>query len=207
MFVKKGTSAFGSQRFKQTNRVSSQQGIQALTALETSQQLRFDPLSTQKKCVDTFIYFQCIIYSDRNAFKLDKDQGRFALPQFSLKGSKISDTCPSAPTACVKDAEFRAVDGTCNNQEHPEWGRSNTQLQRLLPPEVNWGQPNSLYEVVSSNFDINYHLSLVRGRGGGPEVGGSAVPALRVHGHHQLPVAGEREVHADADAVGAVRGP
>ena len=107
-----------------------------MTALETSQQLRFDPQSAQKKCVDTIIYFQCVIYPDRNAFKLDKDQGRFALPQFSLKGSKISDTCPSAPTACVKDAEFRAVDGTCNNQEHPEWGRSNTQLQRLLPPEV-----------------------------------------------------------------------
>ena len=114
VFVKKKTSAFASQRFKQTNRFSSQQGLQALTALETSQQLR-------------------------NAFKLDKDQGRFALPQFSVKGSRISDTCPVAPTRCVKDAKYRTVDGTCNNKDHPEWGQSNTQLQRLLPPEYEDG--------------------------------------------------------------------
>ena len=114
VFVKKKTSAFASQRFKQTNRFSSQQGLQALTALETSQQLR-------------------------NAFKLDKDQGRFALPQFSLKGSRISDTCPVAPTRCVKDAKYRTVDGTCNNKDHPEWGQSNIQLQRLLPPEYEDG--------------------------------------------------------------------
>ena len=114
IIVKKKTSTFASQRFKQTNRFSSQQGLQALTALETSQQLR-------------------------SQFKLDKDQGRFALPKFSLQGSKISDTCPQPPTRCVKDAQFRSIDGTCNNPEHPEWGRSNIQLQRLLPPEYEDG--------------------------------------------------------------------
>ena len=114
IIVKKKTSAFAQQRFKQTNRFSSQQGLQALTALETSQQLA-------------------------SAFKLDKDQGRFALPQFSLKGSKIADTCPVAPTRCIKDAKFRTVDGTCNNPDHPEWGQSNIQLRRLLPPEYEDG--------------------------------------------------------------------
>ena len=114
IIVKKKTSAFAQQRFKQTNRFSSQQGLQALTALETSHQLA-------------------------SAFKLDKDQGRFALPQFSLKGSKIGDTCPVAPTRCIKDAKFRTVDGTCNNPDHPEWGQSNAQLRRLLPPEYEDG--------------------------------------------------------------------
>ena len=114
VFAKKKTSAFASQRFKQTNRFSSSQGLQALTVLETSQQLR-------------------------NAFKLDKDQGRFALPQFSVAGSSISDTCPVPPTACVRDAKYRTVDGTCNNPDHPEWGQSNIQLQRLLPPEYEDG--------------------------------------------------------------------
>jgi len=114
VFVKKDTSAFAQQRFKQTNRFSSQQGIQALTALETSQQLR-------------------------SQFKLDKDQGRFALPQFSLKGSKISNTCPVPPTRCIKDAKYRTIDGSCNNPDHPEWGKSNIQLQRLLPPEYEDG--------------------------------------------------------------------
>ena len=83
IIVKKKTSAFAQQRFKQTNRFSSQQGLQALTALETSHQLA-------------------------SAFKLDKDQGMFALPQFSLKGSKIGDTCPVAPTRCIKDAPQEA---------------------------------------------------------------------------------------------------
>ena len=114
IIVRKKTSAFAQQRFKQTNRFSSQQGLQALTALETSHQLA-------------------------SAFKLDKDQGRFALPQFSLKGSKISDTCPVVPTSCIKDAKFRTVDGTCNNPDHPDWGQSNIQLRRLLPPEYEDG--------------------------------------------------------------------
>ena len=62
--------------------MASEQGIQALTALETSHQLK-------------------------SAFNLDKDQGRFALPVFSLKGSKIEDTCPEPPARCVKDAKVR----------------------------------------------------------------------------------------------------
>ena len=80
--MKKKTSAAASQRFKQTNRFSSSLGEQALTALETSHQLQ-------------------------SAFKLDKDQGRFALPTFSLAGSKIADTCPQPPARCVKDAKVR----------------------------------------------------------------------------------------------------
>ena len=78
--MKKKTSAAASQRFKQTNRISSSLGEQALTALETSHQLQ-------------------------SAFKLDKDQGRFALPAFSLAGSKIAETCPQPPARCVKDAK------------------------------------------------------------------------------------------------------
>jgi len=114
VFVKKKTSTFASQRFKQTNRFASQVGIDALTALETSQQLSA-------------------------AFKLDKDQGRFALPKFSLKGSKIQDTCPSNPSRCIKNAKYRTIDGSCNNPENTSWGRSNTALQRLLPPEYEDG--------------------------------------------------------------------
>jgi len=114
VFVKKKTSAFASQRFKQTNRFASQVGLDALTALETSQQLSA-------------------------AFKLDKDQGRFALPTFSLKGSKIQDTCPKISRGCIKNAKYRTIDGSCNNEEKTSWGRSNTALQRLLPPEYEDG--------------------------------------------------------------------
>ena len=30
--------------------------------------------------------------------------------------------------------EFRSIDGTWNNREHPEWGRAGTALLRLVPP-------------------------------------------------------------------------
>ena len=36
------------------------------------------------------------------SFKLDKNQGRFALPTFSLKGSPIQETCPSPPSSCQR---------------------------------------------------------------------------------------------------------
>lgn len=36
------------------------------------------------------------------SFKLDKNQGRFALPTFSLKGSPIQETCPSPPSSCER---------------------------------------------------------------------------------------------------------
>jgi len=114
IFVKKKTSAFASQRFKQTNRFATFEGIKALTALETSQQLSA-------------------------AFNLDKDQGRFALPTFSLKGSKIENTCPTQSSRCLKNAKYRTIDGSCNNEENTSWGKSNTALQRLLPPEYEDG--------------------------------------------------------------------
>jgi len=114
VFVKRKTAAFASQRFKQTNRFATQVGIDALTALETSQQLAA-------------------------AFNLDKNQGTFALPKFSLKGSKIADTCPASPSRCIKNAKYRTIDGSCNNPENSSWGRSNTALQRLLPPDYEDG--------------------------------------------------------------------
>ena len=85
------------------------------------------------------------------SFSLSKDQGRFALPTFSLKGSPIQETCPAASTTCNRylqhichlnrastreeTKKYRNLDGTCNNLEKTSWGSSNTALQvlRLLP--------------------------------------------------------------------------
>ena len=36
-------------------------------------------------------------------------------------------------------AQYRSIDGACNNPDQPTWGKSNIQLQRLLPPEYEDG--------------------------------------------------------------------
>ena len=36
-------------------------------------------------------------------------------------------------------AQYRSIDGACNNPDQPAWGKSNIQLQRLLPPEYEDG--------------------------------------------------------------------
>ena len=35
--------------------------------------------------------------------------------------------------------QYRSIDGACNNPDQPAWGKSNIQLQRLLPPEYEDG--------------------------------------------------------------------
>ena len=66
-------------------------------------------------------------------------QSTFALPRFSLKGSQIAETCPAAPAACDPSARYRMLDGSCNNAQRTAWGKSNSALQRLLPPQYGDG--------------------------------------------------------------------
>ena len=110
---RRGTAAFSAQRFKSTNRQSVAEGKKAALGLETSIQL-----------------------SAR--FNLSEAQGTFALPQFSLKGSRIEDTCPTSPVNCP-DSLYRTIDGSCNNKNQTLWGRANTPLQRLLPSQYEDG--------------------------------------------------------------------
>jgi len=114
IFAKRGTSAFSAQKFKGTNRVSPEEAKKAFLVLETSVQL-----------------------SAR--FQLSADQGTFALPKFSVKGSKIEDTCPAPPTNCKETSKYRTIDGSCNNMNITSWGKANTPLQRLLPSEYEDG--------------------------------------------------------------------
>ena len=48
--------------------------------------------------------------------------------------------------------QFRSIDGSCNNIQHPHWGQANTALHRLLPSVYEDGKsrclwPNSLAAV------------------------------------------------------------
>ncbi|XP_050543951.1 peroxidase-like [Daktulosphaira vitifoliae] len=68
-----------------------------------------------------------------NNFNLTRDQGTFALPNFSILDTVLGDTCPR--TSFCQPHKYRSTDGSCNNIQHEQWGRASTALQRILPPK------------------------------------------------------------------------
>ena len=46
------------------------------------------------------------------------------------------EECPwKVPPPCDPNAEFRTFDGSCNNLKEPNWGRTLTTYQRMVPAE------------------------------------------------------------------------
>lgn len=71
------------------------------------------------------------------SFQLSPDQGRFALPTFSVLNTVIADTCPRTTNCRLQ--RYRSADGSCNNLGNDRWGKSSTALQRILPPKYEDG--------------------------------------------------------------------
>jgi peroxidase len=73
-----------------------------------------------------------------NSLNLSPQQGTFALPSISVRGTSIESTCP--PVAkCNLNYPYRTMDGSCNNKQNPDWGKSQVALQRILPPKYGDG--------------------------------------------------------------------
>lgn len=47
--------------------------------------------------------------------------------------AEIERFCPLKSIECGL-SKFRAIDGTCNNVEHPSWGANYAPMQRVLKP-------------------------------------------------------------------------
>lgn len=63
---------------------------------------------------------------------------RDGLTGISLRGSSYEQYClPNI--RCNNKYQYRTIDGSCNNQRNPFWGRSLVQFQRLMPPEYSDG--------------------------------------------------------------------
>ncbi|KAL1122728.1 hypothetical protein AAG570_003055 [Ranatra chinensis] len=73
-----------------------------------------------------------------NQFNLSPEQGKFALPRFSILNTVLADTCPRV-SSCPPNTKYRTQDGSCNNLRNPHWGQAGTALQRILPPKYNDG--------------------------------------------------------------------
>ncbi|GFY44882.1 chorion peroxidase, partial [Trichonephila inaurata madagascariensis] len=65
-------------------------------------------------------------------FQLSSAQGREGLRRFSLQNTVIADTCPINPPCPT--TKYRTSDGSCNNLQHPEWGKTFHTYARVLPP-------------------------------------------------------------------------
>ena len=69
--------------------------------------------------------------SKTNAFQMQ-------LQSISTKDTSLHSTCDAAPR-CNPSSKYRNIDGTCNNEDKPNFGKSNTPLQRLLEPSYQDG--------------------------------------------------------------------
>uniref|UniRef100_A0A0P5JUL6 Chorion peroxidase n=1 Tax=Daphnia magna TaxID=35525 RepID=A0A0P5JUL6_9CRUS len=74
-----------------------------------------------------------------NQNMLTVDQGRFALPFFQASSSPLADTCRPQVNCPSPLSHFRTMDGSCNNEQRPEWGQINVALQRIIPPKYGDG--------------------------------------------------------------------
>lgn len=44
---------------------------------------------------------------------------------------------------CDREAKYRTIDGSCNNMQHPLWGKSFRAVHRFLPPDYGDGTSQS----------------------------------------------------------------
>lgn len=87
-----------------------------------------------------------------NRNMLTVDQGRFALPFFQTSSSTdLADTCRPKVDCPSPLSHFRTIDGSCNNEQRPEWGQINVALQRIIPPKYGDGA----FIFISSSLSKN----------------------------------------------------
>ncbi|XP_075526088.1 salivary peroxidase/catechol oxidase-like isoform X7 [Dermacentor variabilis] len=66
-------------------------------------------------------------------------QDASSLAGASLSGTALADACPQPNLACNTNKRYREADGSCNNLQHPGWGRAGSCMTRLLSPAYSDG--------------------------------------------------------------------
>uniref|UniRef100_A0A0P5PNQ9 Chorion peroxidase n=1 Tax=Daphnia magna TaxID=35525 RepID=A0A0P5PNQ9_9CRUS len=69
-----------------------------------------------------------------NLLKLEPEYAGFALQHLCVRETALSSICCEQPK-CNASALYRTYDASCNNIDYPNWGRSNSPLERILPPQ------------------------------------------------------------------------
>ncbi len=81
---------------------------------------------------------------------LTNDESSIGLRQATSKFTVINNTC-LAPTTCNSASKYRTIDGSCNNLQIPNLGKSNTVYRRLIKPAYADGI-HTITQQTSSNI-------------------------------------------------------
>jgi peroxidase len=94
------------------------------------------PIARKMSDESSMIIFASQSLAER--FNLTPNQAGFGLNAFSTKNTILGPNCPKGGS-CSRNKKYRSYDGSCNNQEHPIWGTSNSPFQRVLLPAYSDG--------------------------------------------------------------------
>lgn len=89
-----------------------------------------------KRKIRLFSFFFNKLYCRSETDRKQIDQFISNLPDASL----LDLPCPFNTTVCNETAKYRTIDGSCNNLEHPYWGKSFTPFDRFIKAEYQDGK-------------------------------------------------------------------
>lgn len=75
----------------------------------------------------------------KNRQGLTNQQIELGMLEEDLRPTPLGPVCPAKPDCTNFLAEYRKIDGSCNNLAHPAWGSGMTPYSRLLPPSYHDG--------------------------------------------------------------------
>ena len=112
-----------------------------------------------------------LISSAFNSYRLDVVGRRAGIGLQNVRVSETSlvEQCPTQITCGNPSSRFRTADGSCNNLQKPEFGKSNTPVQRILPPTYDDGEwtPLLFLQVVPIPLSLSIPHCLDYGSAGG----------------------------------------
>lgn len=128
---------------------------QSLTKFDTpnNQTIGFGPhLLTSNEAIQIGHSAQIMIDTAKDAVaklniaKNQRVQALAKIPDSVLDDIQVNAPCPfTAPPSCDTTSKYRTADGSCNNLQHPLWGKSLTPFERFIPSlyEDGLDQPRS----------------------------------------------------------------
>ncbi len=97
-------------------------------------------------------------------------------------GAPNLNVCPFPlpdPSACNLTRQYRTIDGSCNNLQHPTWGKAMRPFRRLLFPDYGDGRHDNVVVVVVVVVVVGVGVGVggvgVGGGGGGGGGGGVVI--------------------------------
>jgi peroxidase len=102
-----------------------------------------------------------------NRLNLQNRQKIFDLPKVNIANSDLASLCPKEPVCPAN--KYRKIDGSCNNVQNKDWGKSFRAFARMLPPKYGDGLKTPRVASDGSELPSARVVSQTVIRGGGSE--------------------------------------